>query len=131
MDLQSLFNTVSSHLLTQNAKSVDHEFESDSGSAGCAYRGENGLQCAAGCLIPDEAYNFDMEGETALSVFKGYSSKLPKDIWNWPNIELIGKLQEIHDHTQVSDWPRRLTKLAKEYDLVFIHPQSQGTNHQP
>ena len=127
MDLQSLFNTVSSHLLTQNAKSVDPDIDSG-GSEACAYRGANGTMCAAGVLIPNEAYTFDMEGSAAMAVFNEYSKVLPKDIWNWPNIKLIGDLQCVHDNWDPAHWPERLAKVAKEHDLNF---EPQGTNHQP
>lgn len=31
----------------------------------CAYRGDNGVMCAVGCLITDEAYNENLESLTA------------------------------------------------------------------
>lgn len=45
---QAIFNQVYTHLLTQNEKCEDEN--------GCAYRNEQGLKCAVGCLITDEVY---------------------------------------------------------------------------
>jgi hypothetical protein len=58
---------------------------------GCAYRGAEGLKCAAGHLIPDDDYRESMEGYPAsdLDFFKKkYDSEVMK---------FIDTLQEAHD----------------------------------
>ena len=46
---QQVFDQVKNHMLTQMKKSM-----LESNGDPCAYRGFDGLQCAAGCLMSDE-----------------------------------------------------------------------------
>lgn len=55
MTNQEIFDKVATHLLSQGKRSA-------LGGVGCAYRGDGGLQCAIGCLIPDELYRYELEG---------------------------------------------------------------------
>ena len=64
---QEVFDTVSQHLLTQNAESL-----SDSGM--CVYRSPEGFSCAAGCLIPPEDYRVEFEGFTWIDLVEKYDS---------------------------------------------------------
>lgn len=59
--LQDIYNTVRTHLLTQNAKSM-RPSRLPAGDPQCAYRGSGGMKCAVGVLIPDEKYSPSMEG---------------------------------------------------------------------
>ena len=71
---QELFNEVVSHLRKQKKQSLSqHGY--------CMYRGEDGLKCAIGHLIPDERYHNDMEGT--------YFGELPND-----NPELDPRVQK-------------------------------------
>ena len=60
MTLQEIYDKVVNHLRTQNAKSLSFVCDTDE-HASCAYRGDGGLKCAAGCLITDELYDNNME----------------------------------------------------------------------
>jgi len=97
---QKLFDTVATHLLTQNEKSIDSH-------GNCVYRGTKGLKCAIGVLIPDETYSADMEGETAQDVLRQCGLVLDKGANH-----LAGSLQSLHDKYCVESWKDRLSVLA-------------------
>jgi hypothetical protein len=62
------------------------------GSTACRYRGDDGAKCAAGHLIPDEAYDeFAMECHI-VSELDYFTSKYPQEA-----IELVRLLQTAHD----------------------------------
>lgn len=59
------------HLLKQGRKSVAlFTFEVNVQKEKCAYRGDNGLMCAFGCLIPDSEYSPDMEKQDLLNLIE-------------------------------------------------------------
>lgn len=103
---QEIFDKVSKHLLTQNAKALGADNK-------CKYRNPTGLKCAAGCLIPDNDYDPKMERKFVreFDYFAncGYSKK---------EIDLISELQQIHDEVEVYAWKRQLIDLAKENGLI-------------
>lgn len=105
---QEVFDQVRDHLLKQMAKSLDRK----KGGYKCAYRGDNGLTCAAGCLIGDEEYTSEMEG-------MGWASLVYKFDITKNNSRLINELQMIHDATFPEYWELELEKLAKRYNLKF------------
>jgi len=55
---QEIFDTVATHLLKQNDKSLDSYGE-------CRYRAEDGNMCAVGCLIDTKHYTSGFEGYLA------------------------------------------------------------------
>ncbi len=92
MTAREVFDKVKTHLLTQNEKA---EVEGT-----CRYLINNGLMCAAGCLIP-------------------YGNPLQNSVQTWcklvstnlvPNKHqaLISALQTIHDFYPVDEWQKRL-----------------------
>ena len=109
--LQELFNKVSLHLLTQGQMSLNAD-------GLCAYRGENGLMCAAGVLIPDEAYTPNMETLR-------WSTLVDRHLIENKFRNEINELQNIHDHGSRKDpgenaiqWKKELIEFAKEYNLT-------------
>lgn len=104
---QEVFDIVAAHMLKQNQKSK--RFIKDS-SGYCAYRGDNGLKCAAGCLIPDAIYNRN---------FENVSWQLLVAFHHFPynHATLITKLQYIHDNYEPKNWLEHLTHLAACYSL--------------
>lgn len=103
---QEIFNQVATHLLTQMKRSVD-----DFGF--CAYRGSNGLKCAAGCLIADDEYFYDFEGfRWSHLVTIGKVSKKHK--------EMIKRLQYVHDSCLVDEWYESLSKIANYCGLKMV-----------
>lgn len=106
---QEVFNQVATHLLDQNCRA---EVLGD-----CRYRGADGTRCAVGCLIPDSVYRPELEGHTigAEAVLWVLSS-----IGLTPHINLLVKLQYLHDVALPETWRDRLTKLAEEEGLSMV-----------
>jgi hypothetical protein len=115
MNQQEIFDKVASHLITQGVKAT---YRRSGGYPSCAYRGDNGTMCAAGCLIPDEEYNPEFEGIPWMGVrhdIPSLASLTDKDH------ALIISLQGVHDDD--SSWysidilNKRLNQVASKYGL--------------
>ncbi len=104
---QEVFNKVKSHLLKQGKKAVNGDI--------CAYRSEDGMQCAVGCLIPDNLYNKNIENDTVSA--KKVRKCLPFTFMSSEMIGFLRDLQRIHDNNPVPTWEEDLNALAKEYSL--------------
>jgi hypothetical protein len=100
---QEVFDQVATHLLTQKAQALGDQIVD--GPNACVYKAPGGLKCAAGCLIGDDEYSPDMEGNSwAVLVDQGVSST---------HQHLIDELQHIHDCVpNPEDWPTALSELA-------------------
>jgi hypothetical protein len=99
---QETFDIVARHLLTQNKKAYGPYYTAFGKNNGCVYRSPDGLKCAAGCLIPDDKYHSDLEGEIA---------KLGHDA------NFVRRLQLIHDNTAEEDWAAALIREAAKEGL--------------
>jgi hypothetical protein len=150
MNLQPLFDEIVAHLRKQNARSLN--VSQLTGASGCAYRGDNGLTCAVGCLIPDELYSPFIEGSSA-SVFTkavvadGYKYKNATDEIRQSfkkigrvltkkaglnskvhryDAQLLGdflnSFQVIHDKAPVENWEDRFQLLARRHNLHYTEP---------
>jgi hypothetical protein len=115
MNQQEIFDKVASHLITQGVQAVRNRWV---GYPSCAYRGDNGTMCAAGCLIPDEEYNPEFEGLPWMDVrpdIPSLASLTDKDH------DLISSLQYVHDND--SSWysidilKEKLRNEARTYKL--------------
>jgi len=105
LSAQAVFDHVASHLLLQMSKSQScrNNFRE------CLYRSGD-LMCAAGCLISDNEYTFEIEGQDWNQlVAKGYA---PKE-----HMELICDLQDMHDSCDPADWREALTRVAADHGL--------------
>ena len=104
--LQTVFNIVSTHLLTQGMKSRN-------AFGTCAYRGENGMKCAAGALIPDDQYKPEIENVL-------WTDLVSEKIVSRRFVNEIAELQQIHDlgdsdpEECVAGWKKKLIKFAKK-----------------
>ncbi len=109
MTPQEIFDKVVNHLRAQGAKS---EMDSPVDGPICAYRGEGGLMCAVGCLIPDSDYRSGMENISAqhLALFRAWS---PSDR------DLLRDLQHVHDSSSVCDWEEELDRVAALNNLTY------------
>ena len=84
MTPQQTFDYVCHNLLQQGQRSVDDDGQ-------CAYRGANGLKCAAGWLIPDDKYHSDFECTAACDLDFKFEHR-----------DLVQSLQEAHDESDDS-----------------------------
>ncbi len=112
-----VFEHVRSHLLNQGVRS-QKVFGLASGETICAYRGEVGTKCAAGCLIADDSYSFAMESFGWKAIITQY---------NFPqkHQRLIRTLQAVHDFVSVSNWKAVLDDI-----LPIITDDSEMSNFQ-
>lgn len=102
-----LFDKVVDHLLKQNAKS-----ETSPGGF-CKYRGPNGLKCAVGFLISDDAYSTKLENNSPVAVnVKEALAKSGIDT-SEDTLAMLCGLQRIHDRYEVSEWANEVLKFRK------------------
>jgi len=119
MTKQEIYTKVRNHLLSQGAKSMLPRSSNDF-QAQCAYRGEEGRSCAAGCLIPDENYHPGLESFSATS--PGVAAAMGY-LWGErtqeqdEQLHLIRELQVIHDTFHPCNWRERLDMVAESYGL--------------
>ena len=85
---QSSRDKIEQHLIKQHAQALGGP-----NGKSCYYRGQNATMCAAGCVIPDEKYSPDLEGETVLQIYERFPGVLPTDI----AIEEMREWQRYHD----------------------------------
>jgi len=108
MKKKQVFQTVVTHLLTQNSKSLDGSVHGS-----CAYQNNDGKQCAIGVLIDSENYWPELEGKAAdaVEVIEAVEKSLDTHITR-PDRDLLCKLQDIHDYSTVEGWREELEELA-------------------
>ena len=101
---QEVFNQVATHLLKQDKQSYKGK------DSACAYRGEEGRQCAAGCLIGDNEYREGWENTTWGRL---------ADNGNVPEQHrlLITDLQQVHDFSSPCNWREKLNLVAAQHGL--------------
>jgi len=108
---QQVFDQAARHMLTQNAKA-------SAWSGGCQYRLllDDGtvLKCAVGCLIADNEYGSKIEGElygsNGFNEFFGFEDEAP-------HVELLKRLQNLHDNSFVNLWKEKLKQIATDFNL--------------
>jgi len=103
---QEVFEQVKNHLLTQGKKSESVE------RGICFYKNEEGLKCAAGCLIADHQYMPEMEANM-------WTSLVVQEIVPSAHSKLIRSLQKVHDSFAVETWPNELREVAVKYNLQY------------
>jgi len=99
---EEVFEYIRHHLLTQMQQS-----KNDKGI--CFYRNEQGLKCAAGCLIPDNMYYPDLE-------YRKWDSLVIRNFAPEDHMELIQEMQRIHDDNDPITWELALDTLEGELD---------------
>ena len=116
MKLQQIFDKTASHLLKQGTQAVLEDSDT------CAYRGQDGLMCAVGCLINEDAYNWCLEGtsiDDSPSVQRALRHSGIEFDTDGQVMLLLTRLQDIHDTKEESDWASSLGELADELGLKF------------
>lgn len=109
LTMQEAFDKASNHLMKQlkPAKTMGH----------CVYRHPGGLQCAIGCLIPDELLTLDINSYSIDGLLR-YSEYID---YLFSNIDkrFLQNLQQVHDYSPVDEWKKQLRYLGKQYDLTL------------
>ena len=111
MTNQEIFDRVARHLLTQGKASYDAT------RGMCMYRGPDGLKCAAGILILDNAYDPSLEGKMAEEL--PASTQAAMGLEDEHAVEIVRHLQSIHDNWNACLWARCLRGTANRFNLSF------------
>jgi hypothetical protein len=110
---QEVFNKVVNHLLNQGKLATN-------GKGACAYRSEEGLKCAVGCLIPDKFYDKEIEGKLVSNIFKNFPWIMEKSGLSPASEPLLARLQTIHDIEYPSGrWRASLVTIAYTFGLYI------------
>jgi len=113
---QQIFDTVATHLLTQNEKALCYPGD-DGNAPSCMYLTVEGLKCAVGIFIPKSEYNSDWEHESVTGLFESY----PEDMHNLglekKYISLLENLQNVHDSYIPDEWDFQLRDVASIFEL--------------
>ena len=121
LGIQHVFDFVVNHLLTQKEKSMCyHEPTSE---ISCAYRGDNNISCAIGCLISDSEYKENIEGNFIAGLARNNSNfnfLLSSDYGRI--YMLLQCLQDIHDGVKIDVWEQELRDLSIRFNLSFNPP---------
>lgn len=122
---QFVLNKSVTKLRAQNKRSIG-SYRSESGgfTEGCAYRGEDGLRCAIGHMIPNKYYRKWMEGFVPTKEKGGNFERLYEVLieigYTDEQIKFMKELQEIHDNETL--WEQRETQwkaIAEKYELTM------------
>lgn len=97
---QQVFDQVKAHLLEQMTKSITSQ-------ATCHYH-LNDLRCAAGCLITEDEYKPEMEGNT-------WKKLVQRKLVPPNHQELITRLQIIHDDFPPEYWETLMDDMWLKY----------------
>lgn len=125
---RQIFYKVKTHLLKQMKRSM-----LDTGtSTTCAYRGEDGLKCAVGCLMTDSTYSSAIEKQSVRSIIVEqalsdsgvigpvrvtYGNNGAKHIYSSSEDEkimfMLNDLQRMHDNDAPIAWRQKLEEYEK------------------
>jgi len=106
---QEIFDIVVALARKQNRRAVSDTI--------CKYRTPDGLKCFAGALIKDEFYEPALEGLSAQ--FSAIQNALVNSGVARKQLDLVWKLQRIHDRHPVTEWPREFRFLSQDERLIY------------
>lgn len=109
MNDQEAFTIMVNHLRQQKARSVHPSSERE-----CAFRGRDGMKCAVGALIPDDAYDLDMEGRSLISLLEWEGMAFLRSV----NPNLLCYMMSLHDHRSIDSWEYHFSMVAKKFSLT-------------
>ena len=112
---QGMFNKVWEHFVTNRAP-LSMNVEEDL----CMYRGPKGTRCAVGVCIPDDLYNYGMEGQKIATVMDKFPEieELFEDI----GFVFLTDLQHCHDHSSpliAGDSARSIPDLLHAFAINY------------
>lgn len=107
-DLRAIFERVKAHLLAQGCQSKDADDE-------CSYRGADGLKCAVGVLIEGRYYSTRLEGYGASNPNVVHSLALSGVGVGPLQLQLLNRLQSMHDRALPETWPSQLAIIERWY----------------
>lgn len=136
MNMQEIFDRSARHMLAQGQPSLATMRHPQNGMDQrlCAYRGDGGLKCVVGALIPDALYDRGLEGQSASSfevqevliragVLKGVGDM------DLDRLSLLQHLQSLHDRNNASTWLKGLQEIALRFSLRVVDHPNEGEQH--
>jgi len=107
--MKEVFDRVKTHLLAQGERSQQQPkgLKGD----GCAYHGANGLKCAVGCLITEEAYSKELEGDLVDVDLVRAALEASGIVDDFDTLDMLRRLQNIHDCLPPVVWEGALDDL--------------------
>jgi len=124
--LQEIFTTAWNGLKSQGFERsiimVPASISTDSMIASCRYRGPDGMRCAIGWCIPDEAYDTSIEGRSAghdsiLRILGVETENHDDNEYVWM-VGALSRLQSCHDNAdEFNGMEKELRFFAEEYKL--------------
>lgn len=105
--MQKAYEKIRAHLIEQG-KPAKEDF-----SGNCVYRSEDGLKCAVGCLIDDNAYDPSLEDCTPMMDNVTYALKQSGWTFTQGQLQCLKEMQEKHDA-----WCGGLDAVIRDIDGV-------------
>ena len=105
-----IFDIVKTHLLKQGQRATVNNDEDNH----CLYHSPNGLKCAVGCLITDEAYDSDIEGDDIGEATVKRALQDSQIDTSAQTVSFLTRLQHVHDNLNVDEWPEALDEIEEE-----------------
>ena len=119
MTKQEMFDKVYIGLLNQK---FERSMKNYGEMSTCAYRGDGGMKCAAGHLIPDEEYKSDMDVSPSTLTQLRSEGLLPKCFQSLSQDDFIfvQKLQNVHDSSYTpSAMKHAIREFAAKHNLTI------------
>jgi hypothetical protein len=119
---QELFDVALNQLRQQKQKSFTWDAPDDMAHYTCRYHSPDGMKCPVGALIPDAVYKPEMENQRVelLVLTDLLPSELKEEFV--ANLELLRKLQDIHDHERLERWEDSFYLVSKKFNLKYATP---------
>lgn len=106
---QQVYDQVARHLLTQMERAC--AYHGAPAYFGDKFVGDDPLKSAGGCLMTDDEWEPDMEGDDWKTLTReGYVPSTAHD-------ELIAALEAVHDCAQPDDWREAIREVAARMGL--------------
>jgi len=113
---QEAFNKAVRHTLKQGKRSTINVLRVDGSTyERCAYRGDGGLKCPVGALIPDEEYYALLEGKTSTKIINSGHVRSVIHL----NPDLFRDVQVVHDKFLPHEWEAKFRAIADDFELTF------------
>lgn len=113
-------------LALQGIRGQDYQRSVNHGALGaCAYRGDNGLKCAVGHMIPAALYSPTMEGAVIGNLLRMPQGEALRQLLGSCSPAMLSALQRVHD-TFLEAGPHafedHMAHIALGYGLTYTPP---------
>lgn len=123
MEAQQLFDRACVQLRKQKAQSRGPVKADDGKEYDLPrFHGLEGRKCPVGCLISDDEYDISLEGHNIEDLIKLPNAPPSFLRETKDHLNLMKRLQGVHDHYPVEEWERMLAFTAKTFQLTYTPP---------